>query len=105
MNTFRRIQALRSHMARYELDACLLSSPENIQYMSGFQAITYSRPIFFLVNHTSACLIIPALEEDHADLTSTGVEQLRVYYEHPEKVSVAGSPLDHLKQLLSREPG
>ena len=102
MNTFRRIQALRSHMARYELDACLLSSPENIQYMSGFQAITYSRPIFFLVNHTSACLIIPALEEEHADLTSTGVEQLRVYYEHPEKVSVAGSPLDHLKQLLSR---
>ena len=100
MNTFLRIQALRSHMARYELDACLLSSPENMQYMSGFQAITYSRPIFFLVNHTSTCLIIPALEEAHADLDSTGVEQLRVYYEHPEKVSVAGSPLDHLRQLL-----
>lgn len=100
MDTSLRIQTLRTHMARQGLNACLLTSPENMQYMSGFQAITYSRPILFLVTETSTCLIIPALEEDHADLTSTGVEHLRVYYEHPEKISVAASPFDHLRQIL-----
>ncbi len=100
MDTSLRIQALRVHMAEQGLDACLLSSPENMQYMSGFQAITYSRPILFVVDQASTHLIIPALEEEHADLTSTGVEHLRVYYEHPEKISIAASPFDPLGEIL-----
>lgn len=102
MDTSLRIQALRAHMTRQGLDACLLTSPENMQYMSGFQAITYSRPILFLIDQRSTYLIIPALEEEHADLTSTGVEHLLVYYEHPEKISVAASPFDHLSRVLPK---
>ena len=93
MDTSKRICALRRYMQENALDACVLMSPENMQYMSGFQAITYSRPIFFVITAETTYLIIPALEEAHADVTSTGVEHLRVYYEHPEKASPIGSAL------------
>ena len=49
MDTSLRIQALRQYMEEQSLDACVLGSPENMQYFSGFQAITYSRPILFVV--------------------------------------------------------
>ena len=78
MDTSKRICALRRYMQENALDACVLMSPENMQYMSGFQAITYSRPIFFVITAETTYLIIPALEEAHADVTSTGVEHLCV---------------------------
>ena len=103
MNTAERISKLRDYMQKNALDACVLMSPENMQYMSGFQAITYSRPIFFVVTQKTTHLIIPALEEAHADLVSTGVEHLCVYYEHPEKISIAETPFDHLRRILPTE--
>ena len=53
-------------MAEQGLDMILLSSPENMEYISGFQAITYTRPIRLVVTETETHLIVPALEEEHA---------------------------------------
>lgn len=100
MDTSNRIQRIREYMEHAGLGACVLSSPENMQYLSGFQAITYSRPIVFVVDFETTHLIIPALEEAHAHLESTGVEHLHVYYEHPEKAGIAASPLEHLQRVL-----
>lgn len=100
MDTIKRIEAIRAYMEEQRLDACVFSSPENMQYLSGFQAITYSRPIMFVIDKATTNLIIPALEEAHAHLESTGVKHLHVYYEHPEKADIGLSAFDHLKRLL-----
>lgn len=103
MNTFHRIEQIRNHMREHSLDVCVLCSPENMQYLSGFQAITYSRPIIFIIDHETTHLIIPALEKAHAHLDSTSVEHLHVYYEHPEMAAGATSALECLLQIL--KPG
>ena len=99
-----RVQTLRSYMAEEGIDVCVLSSPENMQYFSGFQAITYTRPILFIVDNDDTNLIVPKLEEEHASLESTVVEHLHVYYEHPEKASTNPSAFEILKKLLLRKP-
>ena len=100
METTRRIQALRDDMQTRGIDLCVLSSPENMQYLSGFHAITYSRPILFVIRPDTTDLIIPALEEEHANLLSTGVEHLHVYYEQPEKAELGVSAFAVLKDLV-----
>ncbi len=100
MKTLHRIRHLRRLMEETDLDFCLLTSPENMQYFSGFEAITYSRPIFFLVSPDTTTLIIPALEEAHAHLDSTGADRLLVYYEHPEKASLGTSAMELVGKVL-----
>ena len=100
MDTSLRIQTLRQYMEEKGLDACILGNPENMQYFSGFQAITYSRPILFVVRPDTTHLIIPALEEAHANLDSTGVKHLHVYYEHPEKAPLGTNPMEVLHGIL-----
>ena len=98
-----RIEKLRAHMSREGLDVCMLSSPENMEYFSGFQAITYTRPIRFVVSGTDTHLIVPALEEEHANLDSTVVENLHVYYEHPPKAVECPGAFEILKDLLTKK--
>ena len=59
------------------LDALLVSTPANTYYVSGFRAITYSRPVLALVSDHPV-LIIPELEEAHARLTSR-IPAIRTY--------------------------
>lgn len=68
-----RVEKLRRYMADQGVDICLLSSPENMEYFSGFQAITYTRPIRLVVSETETHLIVPALEE----VTRTWIPQWR----------------------------
>lgn len=100
-----RIEKLRALMASRGLDACMLSSPENMEYFSGFQAITYTRPIRFVVTECETHLIVPALEEEHASLDSTVAGQLHVYYEHPPKAVECPGAFEILKTLLTAKPG
>lgn len=100
MDTTCRIEKIRKYMLEEKLDYCVVNSPENMQYLSSFQAITYSRPIVFVIDHETTHLIIPAIEEKHAHLESTGVKHLHVYYEHPEMAQNAASVIDCLKKIL-----
>lgn len=103
MDNFVRLQALRQQMEQNHMKLCVMSSPENIQYFSGFQAITYSRPILFVVSLHTTHLVIPALEEAHAQLSSTEVKHLHVYYEHPEKFALGGNPFQVLQGIMSQK--
>ena len=98
-----RIARLRAYMDQNALDVCMLSNPENMEYFSGFQAITYTRPIRFVVTEADTHLIVPALEEEHANLDSTVVEHLHVYYEHPPKAVECPGAFAILKTLLTRK--
>ena len=98
-----RILKLRNYMAEQGLDMILLSSPENMEYISGFQAITYTRPIRLVVTETETHLIVPALEEEHARMESTVADHIHVYYEHPPKAEIYPGPGQILKELLTKK--
>lgn len=59
------------------LDALLVSTPANTYYVSGFRAITYSRPVLVVVGDPSV-LLIPELETTHARATSV-IPTIRTY--------------------------
>lgn len=59
------------------VDALIVLAPANTYYVSGFRAITYSRPVLVVVTDHPA-LIIPALEESHARLRSA-IRTIRTY--------------------------
>lgn len=59
------------------VDAMIVLAPANTYYVSGFRAITYSRPVLVVVAERPA-LVIPELEEAHARLHST-IRTIRTY--------------------------
>lgn len=79
-----RTARLRAVLDQQSLDAGVVMSPANIAYLSGFQALIYSRPIYLVVDATRTELIVPGLEEEHAT-HAQGIDAVHVYYEHPEK--------------------
>jgi Xaa-Pro dipeptidase len=79
-----RIAKLRGVLADSELDAAVVMAPANIAYLSGFQALLYSRPIYLIVDAGRTELVVPGLEEEHAS-HAAGIDAVHVYYEHPEK--------------------
>ncbi len=94
-----RIARLRARLDAQGLDAAVLLSPANIAYLSGFQALIYSRPIYLVVTAGRTELVVPGLEEEHAG-HATGIDQVTVYYEHPERGQPGENAPDTLAALL-----
>ena len=65
-----RLERVKSDLAARGLDAFLTLTPENTQYLSGWRAETYTRPIAAVVGVVDA-LVIPRLELAHAERHST----------------------------------
>lgn len=91
-----RLADLRATMARKGIGAAVVISPANQTYLVGFRALLYSRPIVLVVAPESTALVVPGLEEVHAR-DEAAVDELLVYYEHPE----GGPDHDHLGCLES----
>ncbi|MEI3361702.1 MAG: aminopeptidase P family N-terminal domain-containing protein [Oscillospiraceae bacterium] len=72
-------------------------------YYSNYKAIIYSRQIIITVDEKRVSAIVPGLEEDHAKAHAT-VDQVLVYYEHPEKVAQGGSYQYFLDGMLAELP-
>jgi Xaa-Pro dipeptidase len=94
-----RTDRLRGVLQRDSLDATVILSPANIAYLSGFQALIYSRPIYLVVTADRTELVVPGLEEEHA-AHAAGIDQVTVYYEHPEKGKPGENAPDTLAGLL-----
>ena len=94
-----RIGRLRTLLETRGLDAAVLQTPANIAYLSGFQALIYSRPIYLVVTPGRVELVVPGLEEEHAGQADS-VDAVTVYYEHPEKGSPGENAPDTLAALL-----
>jgi len=88
-------------MTQEDIDLALLVDPHNQYYFTNFYAITYSRPIFTLISESSVEIIVPGLEEEHAKLEAC-VDDIHVYYEHPEKAKIAKSPYKILFDVIRR---
>jgi Xaa-Pro dipeptidase len=101
MNTSHRIAQLRRHMGEHGIALCIIVNPDNQQYLSGFRAVIYSRPIVLVIMEQQLALIAPGLEEDHARAEAL-VDELLIYYEHPEMVGRGRTHLHHLDGFVSR---
>lgn len=103
MDVSTRVDRLREEMRRQEIGLALILGHENMFYYSNYKAIIYSRQIIITVDEKRVSAIVPGLEEDHAKAHAT-VDQVLVYYEHPEKVAQGGSYQYFLDGMLAKLP-
>ncbi|MFK2825740.1 Xaa-Pro peptidase family protein [Bacillus sp. B190/17] len=103
MKAANRLEGFRSYMDEKQVELSLVWEPDNQYYLSGFRAITYSRPIVTLISRDSTELIVPGLEEVHAK-EKAAVDRMYVYYEQIDKSHKETSYLDHLTKLLKKYP-
>ncbi|WP_419954039.1 M24 family metallopeptidase [Neobacillus niacini] len=103
MNIKKRLETFRGFMSEKQIELSVIWEPDNQYYLSGFRAITYSRPIVTLISHEGTELIVPGLEEVHA-AEKARVDKLYVYYEQIDMRHREVSYLDHLSRLLKKYP-
>jgi Xaa-Pro dipeptidase len=72
-----RLERMQRELRGLGVDAMIVLTPANTYYLSGFHAVTYSRPVAVLVADEPA-LIIPELEETHARERSV-ISRIRTY--------------------------
>lgn len=101
MATNKRLEKLRGYMNENNIEVGLILEPDNQFYISGFKAITYSRPIVTVVTQDKIDLIVPGLEELHAKEVAK-VDNIYVYYEIPEMKEHGISHKDYLDKILDK---
>jgi Xaa-Pro dipeptidase len=99
----KRVERFKEFMNEKEIALSLVWEPDNQFYLTGFRAISYSRPIVTLISNWKIELIIPGLEEVHAKQKAK-VDAMYVYYEQYGLRDKELSYLDHLTTLLQRYP-
>lgn len=95
-----RLNELRGYMDEKDIVVSLVMNPDNQFYLSGFKALLYSRPILLWVKQKKVDLIVPALEEAHAK-SDAKVDDIHVYYEHPEMSDHATDDRVLMEKVLS----
>lgn len=103
MSNNMRLERLRKYMNEKNIEIALIFEPDNQFYISGFKAITYSRPIVTVVTQDKIELIVPGLEELHAKEVAK-VDNVYVYYEIPEMKEHGISHKHYLDIVLNRYP-
>lgn len=98
----KRIRELRKYMNENELTAIVVVDPNNQYYLSGFKALIYSRPIYFVVTESETAYIVPSLEETHAS-EKADVNHVLSYYEHPEKAHLGIDAQELLLHYLRKK--
>jgi Xaa-Pro dipeptidase len=104
MSVAHRLDKLRQFMDQNQLSAVVVTDPDNQFYYSGFKALIYSRPIYYVVTKDQTSLVLPGLEETHAKEESN-VDNVIVYYEHPEKADLGKDANHTLAKLLDSIKG
>jgi Xaa-Pro dipeptidase len=104
MSVAHRLDKLHQFMDQNHLSAVVVTDPDNQFYYSGFKALIYSRPIYYVVTQDQTFLVIPGLEETHAKEESN-VDEVVVYYEHPEREASGKDANLALVQLLDSIKG
>lgn len=90
-------------MKKADVDLSIITDPDSQFYLSRFKALTYSRPIVLLIDKEKSMFVVPGLEEIHAK-ESTYVDELHVYYEHPERQEDGIEYKQKIKELLAHYP-
>ncbi|WP_099159542.1 M24 family metallopeptidase [Virgibacillus ndiopensis] len=97
MQVSHRLKVLRSHMEQEGISSVIVMNPDHQYYLSGFKALLYSRPIVLYIDFNKTSIVVPGLEEAHARHEAT-VDEINVYYEHP---NASNSKLNHFEYIKS----
>ncbi|WP_318616834.1 Xaa-Pro peptidase family protein [Sporosarcina sp. YIM B06819] len=98
-----RLVQFKKFMDDNQIRLSLIWVPDNQFYLTGFRAISYSRPIVTLIENDKTSLIIPGLEEVHAK-EKARVDAMHIYYEQFGFKDKEMSYLDHLSKQLQHLP-
>lgn len=82
------------------INVSVVMNPDHQFYLTGFKALIYSRPIVLIVEEDQTRMIVPGLEEIHAKAVAL-VDDILVYYEHPEMADKGTDFSEKIIQLLS----
>lgn len=103
MHIEQRLTSLREMMEHKGISVSVIFNPDHQFYLSGFKALLYSRPIVMLIDEEKTRLIVPGLEEIHAREEAL-VDEVQVYYEHPEMAEKGTNYKEIIKNILSKYP-
>jgi Xaa-Pro aminopeptidase len=78
-----RRHAVAAGMDAVGLGALVVFYPSRIAYLSGFHHLPTERPIVLVLGPEAyTCLIVPAVEKEHAEAVP-GIDRVEVYFEYP----------------------
>ena len=100
MRTDHRLAALREFMKAEGIKVSVVMNPDHQFYLTGFKALIYSRPIVLIVEEDQTRMIVPGLEEIHAKAVAL-VDEILVYYEHPEMADKGTDFREKITRVLS----
>lgn len=103
MDTSKRIKKLGNYMEEHSISAAFVFNPDHQFYLTGFKALIYSRPIIFHLQHGKSSMIVPGLEETHAK-ESGSIDDVLVYYEHPNAERVEKTHAEYIQVLAKQSP-
>ncbi|MFZ4452626.1 M24 family metallopeptidase [Salibacterium aidingense] len=98
-----RLKAFRKRMEEKQIEAVVLWDPDNQYYLSGFKAISYSRPIVYWIYPETTAYIIPELEDLHAE-ENAHTTHFHVYHERYNRGTNDTSFLTPFMRLLRELP-
>jgi Xaa-Pro dipeptidase len=91
-----RREAVAAGIEAAGLDAICVFYPARVAYLTGFHHIPTERPITLVLGpKTSAILVVPAVEKEHAE-SSTSLDRVEVYFEYPG----AEHPMERVAAVL-----
>lgn len=91
---------IRARMAETGVDLLLLDANDDVIYTTGFSHYTTERPVVFAISQTDAWLLLPRLEQGHAEHQHIAAEPV-IYFEFPG----VDRPFDVLSGALPRQTG
>jgi Xaa-Pro dipeptidase len=100
MDYARRVAALRTCMQKSDVELCIVASPSNVAYFTGFRMIYYPRPVLLFVDKQATTLVVPRCDEHEARATGH-VTVISAYF---EQHGVSG-PSSHLECLVEQLRG
>ena len=99
METQKRISTFKEYLSHKNISGAFILNPDHQFYLSGFKAISYSRPIVIYVNLQKSSMVVPGLEEVHANEVAN-VDEIYTYYEHPNFDKKETNHFQFIKNIL-----
>lgn len=107
INTFinKRVEKLLNYMDEKQLDACIISSPENTFYYSNFNPIIGSHPVYVIITKEKKhLLLVHCIRNAHAQKESSlSKENILLYGKWGNNTPLALDPIEALKIILNKE--
>ena len=96
----RRVEGLRSAMTAAGADLAVIAKPENVFYLSRFNPILNSHPVFFVVPASGeGALLVHSLRASHAR-KECAVSNVQLYGKWGQNVGLAMDPVDAIREIV-----